>query len=134
MSAAPSTTASSRPAAGGSVTTTSANYSHWSAPPPSMRVRSTSVIVAFQGGWLSSFGHGNVSRANPDAFARNVESLLRDELRADMRAKLAASELSTRIAALVFDSTTAAGWATSHVADGPPPPRRSNSPRRSRKS
>jgi hypothetical protein len=73
------------------------------------------------GGWTYSLGHGNVSRAHPDGFAADVESLLHDAERADMRAKLAASGQSTRIAALVFDSTTGPGWATAHVAAGPPP-------------
>jgi hypothetical protein len=67
------------------------------------------------GGWQFALAYGHDSTNDPDQFASSIEALLHEERRQDMRDKLDRSGRPVRIAALVFDSTTNAGWATGHL-------------------
>lgn len=69
------------------------------------------------GGWQFAFGYGHTSTDDPDRFAAEIEELLHDKSRVDMRTKLERSGLPVRVGALVFDSMTGAGWATGHLGE-----------------
>ncbi len=73
------------------------------------------------GGWSFAFSHGRTSYADADRFAADVQAMLHDDSLADMRAKLDRSGHENRMAALVYDSLTSAGWATGHLQQGEVP-------------
>lgn len=70
--------------------------------------------VGRPGGWQFAISYGHASTDDPNSLSATLSDVLNGPHLDDLRRKLKASGLANRIAALVFDSSTNAGWSTSH--------------------